>query len=145
MRGSSRLVAFVLLLMSIACTVWPTEQDIKDSLEATLRSVTGDWRGTSTGENPIVLEFRLQEGNNGQVTGTGTMKEARAASAVPITISGTYRRPVLVLTLSGLLYEGQQVQGTVQGEYTSVAGIATNLQLMGLNYSKAVGILLQEQ
>ncbi len=145
MRGSSRLVAFVLLLASVACSVWPNEQDIRDSLEETLRSVTGDWRGTSTGENPIALEFRLQEGNNGQVSGTGSMKEARAASAVPITVSGTFRRPVLTLTFSGLLYEGQQVQGTAQGEYTTVGGISTTLQLTGQNYSKAMVILLQEQ
>ncbi len=145
MRGTSRLVACVILLVSVACAVGPTEQDIRDSLEETLRSVTGDWRGTSTGENPIALEFRLQEGNNGQVSGTGSMKEARAASAVPITVSGTFRRPVLTLTFSGLLYEGQQVQGTAQGEYTTVGGISTTLQLTGQNYSKAMVILLQEQ
>ncbi|MES2521699.1 MAG: hypothetical protein V4617_03290 [Gemmatimonadota bacterium] len=145
MRRSSRVATFVLLLVSSACGAGPTEKDIQDSLTEELRSVAGDWRGTSTGTNAITLEFRLQEGTDGQVTGTGTMKEALAASAVPITVSGTFTRPALVLTFTGLQYEGQQVTGAVQANYTTVGGISTNLQMTGPGYAKGIVILLQEQ
>lgn len=143
MRGFGIPTGLLLVLLSTSCG--PTEKDITDSLEASLRSVAGEWTGISTGQNPIRLEFRLQEGRDGQVNGSGTMKEERAASAVPITISGTFRRPALSLTFDGIVYEGQRVQGVAQGDYTSVGGIATTMQLNGSSYSRGVAILLQEK
>lgn len=84
MRSMSIAAGALFLLMNTSCggggsgsglSVWPTERDINDSLAAILRSVAGDWTGVSNGPNAIRLEFRLQEGSNGQVSGTGTMKE----------------------------------------------------------------------
>lgn len=122
----------------------PTAQDIDNSLEATLRSVAGDWTGIASVPNAIRLDFKLQEGANGQVSGTGTMKEGNAASAVPITVSGTFQRPMLTLSFDGIVYESRQVKGVAQGSYTTVGGIATTLTLTAPGYSRDVAILLQE-
>lgn len=144
MRAASVVVAVALVLMGSACSGGPTEREIIDSLNDTLRSVNGDWIGISTGTNPIRLEFKLQEGSNGQVTGSGTMKEENAPSAVPITVTGTFNRPALSLTFQGLVYEGHSVEGTARGNYTSVGGIVTTLNLSGTDYSRQLEILLQE-
>lgn len=136
---------FLVLLLSASCSAGPTERDINDSLDAVLRSVSGDWTGTSTGQNSILLEFRLQEGASGQVSGTGTMKEAGAPSTVPIAITGTFQRPMLSLTFNGMVYEATLVQGTSQGNYISAGGISTTMQLTGPGYSRALPILLQEK
>lgn len=137
------VTAAVLILLAAACG--PDEQDITDSLDERLRSVTGSWTGTTTGTNPIALQLQLQQGTGGVVSGTGTMKEANAASAVPVTVTGSYQRPALSLTIQGMAYEGRQgVVGTAQGSYTSVGGITTTLQLTAAEYSRALPILLQE-
>jgi len=122
----------------------PTEQDINNSLETTLRSVAGEWAGISTVPNAIRLDFGLQEGSNGGVSGTGTMKEANATS-VPITVTGTFQRPTLALTFDGMVFESRQVKGTAQGTYTTVGGIATTLTLSAPGYSRDIPILLQEK
>ena len=136
--------AAVLLSMLSACSVAPTEREIINSLEETLRSVAGDWTGVSTGSEALRLEFRLQEGSNGQVTGSGTMKEGNAAP-VPITVTGTFNRPLLSLTFSGMMYAGRSVQGTAAGNYTTVGGILTPLQLSATGYAQSVQLLLQEK
>lgn len=123
----------------------PTEQDIVNSLEATLQSVAGDWTGIASGPNDIRLEFRLQEGINGQVSGVGTFKEQGAPSAVPVTVSGTFQRPVLTLAFDGIVYESRQVKGVAQGSYTTVGGIATSLTLTGSGYSRELAVLFQEK
>ncbi len=145
MRTTRCVYALLLPLLFTACNTGPTEQDIIDSLEAQLRSVNGDWTGISSGQNTIQLEFRLQEGANGQVSGSGTMKEASAPTVVPITVSGTFQRPTLSLVFQGMVYEGQSVQGATVGNYTSVGGVNTTLQLSGPTYSKSVSVLLQEK
>ena len=149
MRSTSIAAGVLIVLMNTSCggggAGWPTAQDIDKSLEATLRSVAGDWTGIVNGPNPIRLEFRLQEGSNGQVSGTGTMKEASAPSAVPITVSGTFQRPVLTLAFDGIVYESHQVKGAATGSYTTVGGIGTTLTLTAPGYSREVAILLQEK
>jgi len=144
MRGWSRLVGALLLLVSSGCTPWPTEEEIADSLEHSLRSVSGGWRGQSFGENPVALDFRLREDGAGKVTGTGNMKESRKECVWPITLSGTYRRPVLALTFVGRRCEGEQVQGALEGDYTTVGGIYTTLKLTTPRSSDEVTVLLQE-
>jgi hypothetical protein len=137
-----------LVLMTTACGgggYGPTEQDISNSLEATLQSVAGDWTGVSNEPNLLRLDFTLQEGSNGQVSGTGTMKEANAATAVPITVTGTFQRPTLTLAFGGMVFELRQVTGTAQGTYTTVGGIATTLTLTAPGYARDVAILLQEK
>jgi hypothetical protein len=124
--------------------VSPTGEDIENSLEETLRSVSGTWSGQSSGTNPITFQFTLQEQSGGRVQGSGSMKEQQAATAVPITLSGTFQRPTLSLTFDGMVYEGRPVQGTLRGDYISVAGVGDSLQLSGQNYSKKVFVLLQE-
>jgi hypothetical protein len=138
----------LLVVMTTACGgggYGPSEQDINNSLEATLQSVAGDWTGLSNEPNLLRLDFTLQEGSNGQVSGTGTMSEANAAFAVPITVTGTFQRPTLTLTFSGMVFESRQVTGTAQGTYTTVGGIATTLTLTAPGYARDIAILLQEK
>jgi hypothetical protein len=131
--------------MTTSCGGGPTEQDINNSLEATLKSVAGDWIGIASGPNAIRLEFTLQEGTNGQVTGTGTMKEDNAPSAVPITVTGTFQRPNLTLAFDGMVYESHQVKGAAGGSYTTVGGVGSTLSLTAPGYSRELPILLQEK
>jgi len=140
------IAAALLALLTASCGGGgPSEQDIVDSLDQTLSSVVGGWSGTSSAPNTIRLDFTLQQGSNGQVSGTGTMKEESAAAAVPIAVSGAFQRPVLTLTFDGMVYEGHQVQGTVTGSYTTVGGISATLKLAGTGYAKDVTVLLQEK
>ncbi len=146
MRSLSIAAAALLVLMNASCGGGgPSEQDINDSLQDTLRSVAGDWVGVATGANGIRLEFRLQEAGNGQVSGSGTMKEHNAAAAVPITASGTFQRPVLKLAFEGMVVESQQARGVAEGSYTTVGGIGTTLTLSAPGYSRDIAILLQEK
>jgi hypothetical protein len=123
----------------------PTAQNIDNSLEEILRSASGDWIGIGSAPNPIRLEFGLQQASDGQITGSGTMKEDNAPAAVPITVTGTYQRPVLTLAFDGMVYESQQVKGTAQGSYTTVGGIGTTLTLSAPGYTRDIAILLQEK
>jgi hypothetical protein len=150
MRNIAIAAAALLALMNTSCggggvSTWPAEQDITASLQETLRSVAGDWIGISSGPNPIRLEFRLQEGSNGQVSGSGTMKEDSAPAALPITVSGTFQRPLLTLAFDGIVYESHQAKGSLQGSYTTVGGIATTLTLAAPGYSREIAIVLQEK
>jgi hypothetical protein len=63
---------------------------------------------------------------------------------VPITVTGSYARPALSLTFSGMTYQGHAVQGTFAGSYTTVGGVLGTLQLTGTGYSASVSVLLQE-
>lgn len=140
-----RIIAAVLLCaLSTACDTGPTEREINDSLEETLRSVAGDWTGASTGGEALRLDFRLQESSTAQVTGSGTMTEGTSAP-VPITVTGTFQRPLLTLTFTGLTYAGRSVQGTISGNYTTVGGVLAPLQLTATGYAQSVGMLLQEK
>ena len=132
-------------LLLAACSVGPTEEDINRDLEGILASVNGEWTGSSTGTNPVTLAFTLSQAANGAVTGSGTMKETNAAASVPITIAGSYQRPALTLTFSGMVYEGKTVEGSFQGNYTTVGGVGSSLQLNAPGYSKALPVLLQEK
>jgi hypothetical protein len=150
MRSAAIAVLGLLALMTTSCGgggggYGPSEQDIKNSLQETLKSVAGDWTGVSNAPNAIRLEFRLQEAANGQVSGTGTMKEDGAAASVPITVTGTFQRPLLTLAFDGIVYESRQVKGMLQGSYTTVGGIGTSLTLSAPAYSREVAILLQEK
>jgi hypothetical protein len=133
---------FLLLALTLAACIGPTEDDVENELERQLRSVAGPWAGVST---TLTLDFQLQEGAGNAVSGSGTMKETAAASAVPITVTGTFQRAQLSLTFSGMTFEGRAVQGTFQGSYTSVGGISAPLHLTAPGYSRDVTILLQER
>ena len=146
MRSVSNAIAALVVVMTSACGGGgPTAQDIDNSLEATLRSVAGGWTGSSNPPNAIHLDFQLQEGLNGQVSGTGTMKEDSALASVPITVSGTFQRPTLTLAFDGIVYESHAVKAVAEGSYTTVGGIATTLKLTAPGYARDVPILLQEK
>lgn len=148
MRRMSIAVGALIVLMNTSCgggAALPSEQDITNSLRDTLQSVAGDWTGVTNAPNAIRLEFRLQEGSNGQVSGTGTMKEENAAAAVPITVAGTFQRPTLTLAFEGMVYESRQVKGSTQGPYTTVGGIGSTLTLTALGYTRELAIVLQEK
>lgn len=115
---------------------------IDNDLERQLSSVAGPWVGVST---ELTLDFQLQEGAGNAVSGSGTMKEAAAANAAPITVTGTFQRPQLSLTISGMTFEGRAVQATFQGSYTTVGGISAPLHLTATAYSRDITILLQER
>jgi len=141
MRHPRAILLLALTLAAGACG-GPTGDDIDDELERQLRSVEGPWAGVST---ELTLDFQLQQGAGSAVSGSGTMKEAAAASAVPITVSGTFQRPQLSLTFNGMTFAGRAVQGTFQGSYTTVGGISAPLRLTATGYSRDVTILLQER
>jgi len=140
MRFSRIIPLLVVTLAAGACL--PTADDIEAEIEAALQSVAGPWSGTS---QTLTLDFQLQQGTGNAVSGSGTMKEAAAASSVPITVTGTFQRPQLSLTFSGMTFEGRAVQGTFTGNYKTVGGINGPLQLRATGYSKDVTILLQER
>ncbi|HEY7769187.1 hypothetical protein [Longimicrobium sp.] len=140
MRFSRIIPLLVIALAAGACL--PTGEDIEKEIEAALSSVAGPWTGSSP---TLTLDFQLQQGTGDAVSGSGTMKETAAAAAVPITVTGTFQRPQLSLTFSGMTFEGRAVQGTFAGKYTTVGGINGPLQLRATGYSKDVTILLQER
>ncbi len=144
-RTVSLRAAVLASILLGACGYGPTEEDINRGLEDILASVNGTWTGSGTETNPITLAFTLTQGGNGAVNGSGTMKETNAASSVPITISGSYQRPVLTLRFTGMVYEGKTVEGNFQGNYTTVGGVGNSLQLTAPGYSKALQVLLQEK
>ena len=43
------------------------------------------------------------------------MRELNAERSVPITVTGTFQRPVLVLTFEGVVYEARAGSGTFRG------------------------------
>jgi hypothetical protein len=137
-----RLAWLLALTLAAGACFGPTGEDIDKELERQLRSVAGPWSGTSAA---LTLDFQLQEGAGSAVSGSGTMKEAAAPGPVPITVTGTFQRPQLSLTISGMTFEGRAVQGTFQGSYTTVGGISAPLRLTAPGYSRDVTILLQER
>lgn len=140
-------VTSLLLFASCSPSGRPTGPSIEHSLEAELASVQGPWTGLPIGppeSNTIGLDFSLTEQANGLVQGTGTMKEANAPDRVPVSVSGTFRRPLLSLTFAGMVYEGRAVTGEVRGEYTSVGGVGNSIRLIAEGYERVVPILLQE-
>ena len=149
MRKVSTAAWALLAVMTASCGgggYGPTEQDINNSLEAALQSVVGDWTAVAIAPGAIRLDFSLQEGSNGQLSGTGTMREGpNASSAIPITVTGTFQRPTLTLAFDGMVFESRQVKGTASGSYTTVGGIATTLTLSAPGYSREIPILLQEK
>ena len=76
------------------------------------------------------------------------MREAAAGSPlVPITVSGSYQRPNLVLVFTGMTRNGNAVRGDFSGQYTSVGGVSSALVLTGVGgstYSEQVAMLMQE-
>ena len=142
-----RLFLIAVAPLFASCTSPTFSEQIDQSLETVLRSVEGPWRGlqiTASG-NPLTLEFSLTQQTNGQLQGSGTMKESNTASPLPITVAGTFQRPTLVLTFGGMVYEGRAVTGTFRGDYTTVGGISDSLRLTAEGYERAIPMLLQER
>jgi hypothetical protein len=151
-EAAAAIRLFILLtlpVLFVACSpssVFPTGSEIEQSLDRELASVQGPWTGEPMGppgSNTIRLDFSLTEQPNGQVHGTGTMKEANASDRVPVTVEGTFRRPLLSLTFAGMVYEGRAVTGEVRGEYTSVAGLYS-IRLTAEGYEQVIPMLLHE-
>ncbi len=138
---TARACLLLALTLAGACG-GPTGDDIEDELESQLRSVAGPWAGTSPS---LTLDFQLQQGAGNTVSGSGTMKEAAAPGALPITVTGTFQRPQLSLTFTGMTFEGRAVQGTFQGSYTTVGGISAPLRLTATGYSRDITLLMQER
>ncbi len=146
MRRIQIAAGALLVLLTASCGGGgPTERDIVNNLDATLQSVAGDWQGVASSPNGFRLDFRLQEASNGQLSGTGTMKEDSAAAAVPITVTGTFQRPALTLAFDGMVVDARQVKGAAQGNYTTVGGVSATLTLTGTGYTRDIPILLQEK
>jgi hypothetical protein len=141
MRPVHTALLLALALAAAACD-GPTGEDIDNELETQLQSVAGPWSGTSTA---LTLYFQLQNGSGNTVSGSGTMKETGAAGTIPITVTGTFQRPQLSLTISGMTFESRAVQATFQGSYTTVGGISAPLHLTATGYSRDITVLLQER
>lgn len=110
--------------------------------ERVTRSVSGPWQGLSP---TVSIKFSLLENAAGQVTGTGTMLETPTSNPVAITLSGTYSKPSLMLTIDGMVYQGQVVRGTFQGQYTSFVGITSKLTMVASGGTTAIDFFLQEE
>ncbi len=143
MRISSALLIPFLAVLGGCGMPTITGEDIENGIERAARSAAGPWQGEAGGANPIVLDFVLTESGD-QVQGTGTMKEAGAASAVAVTVSGTYRRPTLSLTFSGMTYEGHAVTGTFRGSYAGVIAV-DSLRLAGGGFSRSLPAVFSEK
>lgn len=130
-----------------SCTPWPTGPEMEDALrrqtEETLRSAAGPWHGVASG-GVVRFEFSLTERPDAQLLGTGTIREADAAAAMPITVAGSYNRPNLSLTFSGMVYEGRAVVGSFVASYDSFTGVNGTLRLTGADYAKSLALFLQE-
>jgi hypothetical protein len=138
-----------------ACGFWPTAPRPED-FDVPLRSVSGRWTGFNVFEagspppSTLTLAFRLTEAADGTVTGTGTMQEAGAPRPVPITVTGSYRRPTLSLTFDGMVWAGHAVRGTITAPYAGVVGVIGVLTLAGTGtgtgtgYTTTLSVLLQE-
>ncbi len=137
----------ILSLLSACTPTTPTGQLIERELtrqtEDAVRSAAGPWMGL----NPsITIRFSLTEAPNGQLQGTGRMREPNVEGDVPITVSGTYNRPNLSLTFAGMVFDGHDVSGTFGPEvYNSFAGVSGTLTLTGQNYARSLSLLLQEE
>lgn len=147
-RRARRCVVFWGLLALPACTsTGPTGPGAEDTLarqtEDAIRSAEGPWSGLASG-GTVRLEFSLAQAPDGRLQGTGTMREAQAAAAVPMTVAGTYNRPNLSLTFTGMVYEGRDVIGTFAAPYTSFAGVSGTLRLTAESYAESLSVLLQE-
>jgi hypothetical protein len=138
-----------ILLVLPACTpTGPTGPEIEDTLQRQTEdatwSVAGPWTGVAAG-GAIRFQFSLTQAPEGQVQGTGTMREANAEADIPIRVSGTYNRPNLSLTFTGMVYEGREVSGTFAEAYMALAGVGGSLRLTGEDYARSLFLLLQEQ
>ena len=147
-RCVRRFVVLSSLLALPACTSsGPTGPEIEDTLarqtEDSIRSAEGPWSGMASGGS-VRLEFALAQAPDGRLQGAGTMREAQAPAAVPITVAGTYDRPNLSLTFTGMVYEGRDVIDTFAAPYTSFSGVSGTLRLTGESYARSLSLLLQE-
>lgn len=141
MRIPTAAAALLLCVGAAACGPSVTGDDIDDEIEQELSSVLGAWHGSSS---VLTLDFTLQQGAGNAVTGSGSMKETAASSSVPITVTGTFSRPNLSLTFSGMNFDGRSVTGTFAGNYTSVGGITGTLHLAGTGYTRDIQVLMAE-
>ena len=141
------VVAMVPLLASCDLSTAPTTRDINESLDAVVRAVDGPWRGVQGAPGPPTptLEFTLTQQPNGQLQGSGTMREPNAESSIPITVTGTFHRPALVLTFGGMVYEGRAVSGAFRGDYITFGGISDSLRLTAEGYERTIPMLLHER
>ena len=127
----------------------PRPEDL--DFEGILRSVSGRWTGfnvvTTSGPPPNTLRlvFVLTQAPDGGVTGTGTMQEAGAPGPVPITVTGSYRRPTLSLTFDGMVWAGRAVRGTISDRYESIGGVIGRLTLTAADATETtLEVLLTE-
>lgn len=136
----------LLAVTACACS-GPTSPTINEALaqqtEEAVRSAAGPWWGTASG-GVLRFTFSLTEAPDGRLQGTGTMRELNVAEAVPITVSGTYRRPNLSLTFTGIVYEGREASATFTAEYTSFGTVVGPLTLAGEGYSRTLSFTLVE-
>jgi hypothetical protein len=142
MRLSGAIPTLMVLFVAAGCSLWPTGDDIDDAIEQELRSVAGSWHGQTSGSNQVVLDLQLSESGS-QVTGTGTMTEQAVGTPVAVTVTGTFNRPALSLTISGMSYEGHAVTGTFQTQYNNIV-VGGSLVLTGTGYTRTLDLIISE-
>jgi hypothetical protein len=141
-RFASRLtVAFGVCTFASCTSTFPTQDDIEAELDRELSSVTGSWSGAGT-QSAVTVTFQLDQSGTA-VQGSGTFQETPASAVLPITVTGTFERPTLSLSLSAFEIAGATVTGTLSGDYVTVAGLFTTIQITG-GPGGAIPILLQE-
>jgi len=135
-----RMLAVLGLAFLPAC-LWPTGDDVDDSIEEELRSVAGSWSGQTTGANPVEINLQLTESGTA-VQGTGTTRE-QGGAAVPVTVTGTFQRPSLSLTINGMAYQGRTVTASIQGSYSGVV-FSAPMQLTATGFAQTLTVILSE-
>ena len=109
-------LGIVSLLSACDVTTPTVEGELTRQTEDAVRSAAGPWVGL----NPsITMRFSLTEAPNGQLQGTGRMRQPNVEGDVPITVSGTYNRPNLSLIFAGMVFDGHDVSGTFGPECTT--------------------------
>ena len=95
-----------------------------------------------------MLSMRITEGARGQLSGAGTIRDARDSTTVPFSASVSYTRPDFTLSIDAFAWKGRQVRGTFRSRYTSFMGMSGELVLEGLAgapFVERFPLLLQEQ
>ncbi len=78
-------------------------------------TLDGLWVGTiNTNGGAGELSLTLNEGNNGQVTGTGTLTVV--GDAVALTVTGNYSPPSVSLQMTNPQFEPANLTGTVSND-----------------------------
>lgn len=138
----SFLVVLALLTAAACSSPFPTAPEIdaalNSAIEDEMRSVGGPWYASAGVSGSTRLVYALSQAPDGRLQGEGTFMEA-GGPAMPITVAGTYRRPSVSLTFSGIVYQGRNVNASL--DFTNAAFAANGaLKLVADGYATSLTV-----